>query len=498
MSRSTVSRRVREFVGVALFGAAIIWIIALVSYEPADPVWFFSTGGARRPGQLRRPDRRVPRRALVPAVRLRLVHDSGRPHRHRLAVLLVPRRRRGGHEGHRRDAAVRLHQRVSEPRLRHARGVRQAVPRRRLRRRLAREGAVRLPQSHRLGRRDPDAHRPGDHHVDAVLVRPVLRGDLRGDRRRRRAGARLVPRMARGAPARETAPRGDREAHEEGNGRAGAPESRRLATGEKRAVRSDATKREADEERSSIGRARLRVGTAKSFAPPKPPKVSVPAPPLPLSDPEPTTKAPAERRKGDYALPPLALLDAPKTERKIDERELMDGARLLEEKCREFSVEGSVVQIHPGPVVTTFEFKPDAGVKYSKITEPRRRPVPGDAGRVGPDRPDSRQVDRRHPDPEPQPRADLPARDARVRGVPALDVEAHAGARQDHPRRAVHGRPRGDAASADRRIDRRRQVGRHQRHADEHPLPRDARRRADDHDRSEAAGARACTTTSRT
>ena len=46
----------------------------------------------------------------------------------------------------------------------------------------------------------------------------------------------------------------------------------------------------------------------------------------------------------------------------------MDGARLLEEKCREFSVEGAVVQIHPGPVVTTYEFKPDAGVKYSKIT----------------------------------------------------------------------------------------------------------------------------------
>jgi S-DNA-T family DNA segregation ATPase FtsK/SpoIIIE len=89
------------------------------------------------------------------------------------------------------------------------------------------------------------------------------------------------------------------------------------------------------------------------------------APPLPLPEPD---KLPAERRKGDYTLPPLALLDAPKTERKIDERELMDGARLLEEKCREFSVEGSVVQIHPGPVVTTYEFKPDAGVKYSKIT----------------------------------------------------------------------------------------------------------------------------------
>jgi S-DNA-T family DNA segregation ATPase FtsK/SpoIIIE len=86
---------------------------------------------------------------------------------------------------------------------------------------------------------------------------------------------------------------------------------------------------------------------------------------LPLSEPE---RLPAERKKGTYVTPPLALLDAPKGERKIDERELMDGARLLEEKCREFSVEGSVVQIHPGPVVTTYEFKPDAGVKYSKIT----------------------------------------------------------------------------------------------------------------------------------
>ncbi|HEY3093031.1 MAG TPA: DNA translocase FtsK, partial [Vicinamibacterales bacterium] len=57
-----------------------------------------------------------------------------------------------------------------------------------------------------------------------------------------------------------------------------------------------------------------------------------------------------------------------KTEQKIDERELMDAARQLEEKCREFAVEGQVAQIHPGPVVTTFEFKPDAGVKYSKIT----------------------------------------------------------------------------------------------------------------------------------
>jgi S-DNA-T family DNA segregation ATPase FtsK/SpoIIIE len=101
--------------------------------------------------------------------------------------------------------------------------------------------------------------------------------------------------------------------------------------------------------------------------PPRPPRVSMPTPPLPLPDAEPF-KGPAERRKGEYNLPPAALLDSPRTERKIDERELMDSARLLAEKCHEFSVDGSVVQIHPGPVVTTFEFKPDAGVKYSKIT----------------------------------------------------------------------------------------------------------------------------------
>jgi S-DNA-T family DNA segregation ATPase FtsK/SpoIIIE len=88
---------------------------------------------------------------------------------------------------------------------------------------------------------------------------------------------------------------------------------------------------------------------------------------LPLADAE-STRTPIERKKGGYTLPPVSLLDAPKDQRKIDERDLMDAARLLEEKCREFAVEGTVVQIHPGPVVTTYEFKPDAGVKYSRIT----------------------------------------------------------------------------------------------------------------------------------
>ena len=130
------------------------------------------------------------------------------------------------------------------------------------------------------------------------------------------------------------------------------------------------------------------------------------------------------RKRGGFAFPPVTLLDAPRTERKIDERELMESARLLEEKCREFAVAGSVVQIHPGPVVTTFEFKPEAGVKYSKITSLAddlslaMRAESVLIERI------ARQVDGRHSDSQPAPRADLAARAARVGRLPGGAVEA--------------------------------------------------------------------------
>ncbi len=111
-----------------------------------------------------------------------------------------------------------------------------------------------------------------------------------------------------------------------------------------------------------------RVGSAGPR--PVPPVVArrrADAPALPLPDPDPV-KPQAPRRLGSYTIPPPSLLDAPKAEQKIDERQLRESARQLEEKCGEFSVEGTVAQIHPGPVVTTFEFKPEAGVKYSRIT----------------------------------------------------------------------------------------------------------------------------------
>ena len=42
MTDSALSRRVSEFAGVALFGAALLWLIALVTYSASDPVWFFN------------------------------------------------------------------------------------------------------------------------------------------------------------------------------------------------------------------------------------------------------------------------------------------------------------------------------------------------------------------------------------------------------------------------------------------------------------------------
>src|SRR2546425_1926003 len=66
--------------------------------------------------------------------------------------------------------------------------------------------------------------------------------------------------------------------------------------------------------------------------------------------------------------PSTSLLHPPAAAIAVDEDELRQRARLIEEKAREFEVVGAVHKIHPGPVVTTFEFKPEPGVKYSRIT----------------------------------------------------------------------------------------------------------------------------------
>ena len=71
---------------------------------------------------------------------------------------------------------------------------------------------------------------------------------------------------------------------------------------------------------------------------------------------------------GGYKLPPSSLLQRSEDRHAINEQELKELAAVLTEKCAEFDVLGTVTQINPGPVVTTYEFKPEAGVKYSRVT----------------------------------------------------------------------------------------------------------------------------------
>jgi DNA segregation ATPase FtsK/SpoIIIE, S-DNA-T family len=71
---------------------------------------------------------------------------------------------------------------------------------------------------------------------------------------------------------------------------------------------------------------------------------------------------------GGYKLPSSSLLQRPDEQQAVDADELKLLARVLTEKYAEFDVHGTVTQINPGPVVTTFEFKPEAGIKYSRIT----------------------------------------------------------------------------------------------------------------------------------
>ncbi len=76
---------------------------------------------------------------------------------------------------------------------------------------------------------------------------------------------------------------------------------------------------------------------------------------------------PEMERKGDYNFPPLNLLDPGKAAEKIDNNELYQKKKAIEEKLLEFKVEGEVKEYHPGPILTTYEFYPHPGVKVSQV-----------------------------------------------------------------------------------------------------------------------------------
>jgi S-DNA-T family DNA segregation ATPase FtsK/SpoIIIE len=76
----------------------------------------------------------------------------------------------------------------------------------------------------------------------------------------------------------------------------------------------------------------------------------------------------APRPNGPFVLPPTSLLaPTPESTIEIDEPILKENATRLEEKLAAYGVKGRVDEIHPGPVVTMYEFEPQSGTKISKI-----------------------------------------------------------------------------------------------------------------------------------
>jgi S-DNA-T family DNA segregation ATPase FtsK/SpoIIIE len=344
MADSNISRRISEFAGVALFALALIWLIALVTYEPTDPVWFFTTDAAHPPANF------VGRvGAFLSELSFQLFGYASY-----LLPMLV--------------AVVGWHYFWCQPpdaAYTKAFGATLFFG-------CAGAFLSLILGSTQLAGKTFDGggsigtwlgaalseylNRTGSIIVllTLMVLSVILSTQFSFGRLFARASQESRDLSARGAGWLR---RWIERRRKERERRVVAAKHGKAAAGTGLVVK---TRTEDEPERPP-----------KPAAPLKPPPVvarQAPevAPPLPLPEPPPAKAT--VRRSGAYALPPASLLDAPKIERKIDERELMEAARQLEDKCREFAVEGQVAQIHPGPVVTTFEFKPEAGVKYSKIT----------------------------------------------------------------------------------------------------------------------------------
>ncbi len=364
MAESANSRRVSEFTGVALFATMIIWLIALVSYTPSDPAWFFNniatTEVANFAGKVG---------AFVAELSFQLLGYSAylipaalcllgwqafwcrkveAAYTKLIGVALVFISSAGL-----MSLAFSVLEVTGRPFA--AGGVLGEVVAGVLSAYLNRTGAaillltivvlsVILATHFSLGRASEVAAGAVRERSSGVWSKFLGR---REERRREKERQQIVERHVKQA-GREKAPEIATKAADAAALLKAARQTTKLHTGE------------TDEDPAAPVRPRASTPPAIKRSQPTTPS-------LPLETREPV-KSPIERRKGEYVMPPLTLLDSAKASAKIDERELMDAARLLEEKCREFSVEGTVVQIHPGPVVTTYEFKPDAGVKYNRIT----------------------------------------------------------------------------------------------------------------------------------
>ena len=367
MSRSTLSRWLSEFFGVGLFAAALFSLVALATYDPADPVWFFSTDGNEAPVNFAG---RVG--AFVAELSFQLVGFSA----YLLPLVLLVL---GWHyfwcrpvEGpYVRAVGLGLTLACTASFLTLAFTAFDTVERpfraggylggwlaELLAEYLNRTGSIililtllflavllltQVSFGYLLSRSLAGIGRSG------TALRRAATGGWGA-----RGGGRGVAGLDTARPAAAAAPAAAKRVAGPAPGRSGRARGRRSPATEPKAAGRAAP---------AIRAARPDPITTPAAAP-----EATAATPAAGLDPAPARPEAPDRRRKAFALPPLSLLDPVRAKQQFDERELLDHARLLENKCQEFSVRGAVIQIHPGPVVTTYEFQPDPGVKYSRIT----------------------------------------------------------------------------------------------------------------------------------
>ncbi len=377
MVATTVSRRVSETVGVVLFAAALVWLVSLATYDAADAVWFFNPDGATPPVNMvgrvgaflaEVSYQLVGLTAFLIPVQLIVIgwhafwcRSVGAAYTKLLGLGAIV----GSSAGFLSLAFGHI---VESPRPIDAGGYVGALFTSFLAEYFNRFGsiiiiltilflAIMLSTQVSLGQLFSAVGR----RLSSVAGAP--RTAVRGWWVRRQR-----ERQRRDVLNKHLAKTGSSSARTEILARSQAPERPRRSAPVKAKTRAGRNAPEpASVPADSAGDVELDPVPAPPPAPAPPPSITTPPEPIEPAPPLAPDMSMLERRSR-YTSPPISLLDSPKGTQTFDERQLMERAQLLEEKCREFSVDGSVVQIHPGPVVTTFEFKPDAGVKYSRVT----------------------------------------------------------------------------------------------------------------------------------
>jgi hypothetical protein len=203
-SASTLSRRLSEVVGVALFASALIWLIALASYDPNDPVWFFSSGTHEVPAN------------FVGRVGAFLAELSFQLFGYGSYLLPAVIAIAGWHYFWCREIDA-IYTKLTGAVLALASTsafMSLSLGSVEVGRRAFRGG---VPEPGRLPDRRPHTCLRCRHPCHARLVWPVVRADVQGATVAGRSGVAIVPAVERGAAQREATPRRHRKTRQEGN-----------------------------------------------------------------------------------------------------------------------------------------------------------------------------------------------------------------------------------------------------------------------------------------